>query len=289
MIAFIGSVFSPRYYKARRAGLTTGPDPLRYCAINIALHGPNGQHSWVFNEYPQEMVETTSQALRIGGTKLSKQSGDLVINCDERTRPFFERMAPRLSGEIVLTPTTWYDQAFSLDEQGEHQWIGVAPSARLTARFNHPDLTFSGSAYHDVNMGSAPLEDAFRFWTWSRAEVQEGTAVIYDVHRSNGSEVKSSRLYRPDGTIETFNADKSWQLPGGRWGVSRETRSDPGCSPRVVRTLVDSPFYNRSVIETTLMGQRVKSIHESVNLDRFRQRWVRFLLPWRIETHRGRR
>jgi carotenoid 1,2-hydratase len=50
----------------------------------------------------------------------------------------------------------------------------------------------------------------------------------------------------------------------------------------VVRTLVDAPFYARALLSTRIAGQAVTAVHESLNLDRFRSRWVQSLLPFRM-------
>jgi carotenoid 1,2-hydratase len=52
--------------------------------------------------------------------------------------------------------------------------------------------------------------------------------------------------------------------------------------PAVIETLESAPFYARSIIETTLDGQRLEAFHESVSLRRFEKRWVQMLLPVRL-------
>jgi carotenoid 1,2-hydratase len=49
-------------------------------------------------------------------------------------------------------------------------------------------------------------------------------------------------------------------------------------------TLLDAPFYARSLVETRLRGLRVASMHESLSLTRFDARWVRALLPFRMRS-----
>jgi carotenoid 1,2-hydratase len=68
----------------------------------------------------------------------------------------------------------------------------------------------------------------------------------------------------------------------------RRTRTESAAATRLVRTLEASPFYARSLVELRLRGQDVTAFHESLDLDRFRAPWVRFLLPWRIRREGGR-
>jgi carotenoid 1,2-hydratase len=59
-------------------------------------------------------------------------------------------------------------------------------------------------------------------------------------------------------------------------------RTDPALPARVEQTLEDTPFYARSVLSSGLLGERVTSVHESLNLPRVVTRATRFMLPWRM-------
>jgi carotenoid 1,2-hydratase len=76
-------------------------------------------------------------------------------------------------------------------------------------------------------------------------------------------------------------------LPKTRWRVNRETHADFGFTPRITTTLEDAPFYARSVLDTKICGERLKTLHESLSLERFRKQWVRTLLPFRMRRARG--
>jgi carotenoid 1,2-hydratase len=52
--------------------------------------------------------------------------------------------------------------------------------------------------------------------------------------------------------------------------------------PRVMQTLEDTPFYARAVLESGLLGQRVVSVHETLNLRRLTSPVVQAMLPWRM-------
>jgi len=49
-----------------------------------------------------------------------------------------------------------------------------------------------------------------------------------------------------------------------------------------MKTLTDSPFYARSVIETRLLGQTLTAVHESLDMARFTAPWVQAMLPFRV-------
>ena len=71
-------------------------------------------------------------------------------------------------------------------------------------------------------------------------------------------------------------------LRPGAWGIKRHTRADQGSHARIEKTLVDAPFYTRSLMRTRLLGESSIAVHETVDLQRFQAPWVRFLLPWKI-------
>lgn len=221
-----------------------------------------------------------------GGTRLERRDGELHVVFDERTRPFFQRMPRRISGRIRLVPQARFDHPVTIGPG--HTWWGLAPHARAEVELDDGPR-FSGPAYHDCNMGTEGLEDGFRRWTWSRAELPRGTAVLYDVELRDGGRRDLGFLFGADGALEPFEAPEARDLGRGKWGVDRVTRVDAGGAAVVRMTLVDSPFYNRSVIETTLGGHRAVGVHETLDCDRFAAGWVRFLLPWKIRKTPRRR
>ncbi|MEE2786746.1 MAG: carotenoid 1,2-hydratase [Myxococcota bacterium] len=264
-------------------------DPAEFCTLNFALHGPDGVDSWVFSEFSSADIKRSQDDFCLGETAITRTESGLHVELNARTKPFFQwGMPPQIRGSLTLTPEAEYGHIVHLDRHRRHRWFGLAPRARIRVKLTEPKVEFEGSAYHDANQGLEPLEDGFQSWQWSRAELHDGTAVLYDTIERTGDQHLSGRLYRPDGTIEEMDPPKSVTLRRGRWGVRRGTRTDADGTPTVLKTLVDAPFYTRSLIETQLRGESVISMHESVDLDRFSAGWVRFLLPWKIRQKVGR-
>jgi carotenoid 1,2-hydratase len=192
-------------------------------------------------------------------------------------------MPRRIEGEIKLTMPHAAHHTMSLDAHNLHTWMGVSPSARVEVTLDHPQLSFTGQAYHDSNWGEAPLEDAFSFWTWSRASLSEGTLVVYDVTDKHTSErVERALLFHERGGVTELNSLQKATLKRGGWGVRRETRADHTNAARLCHALVDAPFYTRDVIEVEFLGQTCLAVHEALDLERFTRPWVRFLIPFRV-------
>ncbi len=272
-------MFSPYYAWSRRHG--TG-DPLEHCALNVALYGPRGKR-WACTERGRPTVQQESSALRIGPSALRWDDNALTIMIDEMTVP----LPSRLRGKVRLYPAALVDHTIALDAAGRHRWSPLAPYARIEVEMTHPALRWTGAAYLDSNNGDDALESAFAHWHWSRAGLRDGTAVLYDVTRRDGSTLSVATHFGASGAITHFTPPHVMALPPTHWRVARATRSDAGPAATVTRTLEDTPFYARSVLAAQLLGEPVTAIHESLSLDRFNTRWVQMLLPFRMPRRRG--
>jgi carotenoid 1,2-hydratase len=282
-IVFAGSVFSPWYFRARHSG--NPPAPLQHAAINLSVRTPQG-HLWVMNERALPAHSRSRDQYELGGgTRLRWQHGELCLDLDEVTRPFFQRMAPRVRGRLRLRPLVRHDAIATLDTAGRHRWCAVAPHARIEVELDEPRLRLHGHAYHDSNWGDEGLEQAFRGWHWSRAPVRDGTLVVYDTTSCDGQERRLARLFGRDGSTTAVDGLQAAALRPTGWRLARATRSDDGAAS-VVQTLEDTPFYARSLVQARWRGETAVAVHESLDLQRFSAPWVRFLLPWRSRRQR---
>jgi carotenoid 1,2-hydratase len=267
-------VFSPYYAAARRRGPA---DPLDYCAVNVALYNAAGNR-WSMTERRRRSVVRTADTLSIAPSSVAWDGNSLSISIAETTVPL-----PRaLRGEIRVFPAALADHTFALDTAGLHRWQPIAPVARVEARFDRPDLRWTGEGYIDSNDGDAPLESSFSRWEWSRAALRDGTAVLYDAARHDGEPMSLALAFARNGEVRAFTPPPVTAMPDTLWRLSRSTRTDDGTAPRIVRPLEDAPFYARTAIETRLLGEQVLAVHESLSLDRFGRRWVQALLPFRM-------
>jgi len=267
-------VFSPYYAWARRRGRG---DPLHHCAVNAVLYGP-GRKRWAMTERGRGSARQEAASLTIGPSALAWDGDALTVNLDEVTAP----VPGRMRGTVRLHPAALADRTVLLDAAGRHAWSPIAPCARVEVVLERPSLRWSGPGYFDTNSGSAPLEDDFVRWDWSRASLGRGAAVLYDVTRRDGSALSVALHVDPSGRVRDLDPPPELRLPRTRWGVDRATRADAGQSATVMRTLEDAPFYARSVLASHLLGEKVTAMHESLSLDRFRAAWVQAMLPFRM-------
>lgn len=281
LIAFIGSVFSPYYARARRRA-AAGADPANHCTLNVALYG--GFRRWSMTERCSGALSRSATALRIGPSGLTWNDGVLTVTIEETTMP----LPRRLVGVVRIVPSALASQTYALDPSGRHRWTPIAPRARVQAEFEHPAVSWSGTGYLDTNDGDGPLEDDFEQWHWSRAHHAHGTTVLYDATCRRASTTMLALCFDDAGNVRSIAAPPRAVLPSTGWKIGRTTRCDAGGAAKVVATLEDTPFYARSLVSTAIHGQSMNAIHESLSLDRFRSRWVQALLPFRMPRVRHR-
>ncbi len=274
LIAFVGSVFSPYYAWARRRAPA---DPVNHCAINIALYG-EAANRWAMTERGRGRVKRDAASLVVGPSSMHWDGQVLEMNVDEVCAP----LPSRIRGRIRLVPSVLRELAYPLDSRGRHQWTPFGPVARIDVDLVHPDLRWQGAGYWDSNTGVEPLEDGFEYWTWSRANLNASTVVLYDLRERNAAARNLALQFPARGEACAIAAPPAQELATTRWRVPRSTRSDDGQSALVQSTLEDAPFYSRSLLRTRLLGEDAHAFHESLSLDRFRSRWVQCLLPFRM-------
>lgn len=281
VIAFIGSVFSPYYARARSRGQG---DPANHCAINVALYGKGGKR-WALTERGRGALTRSNNEFSVGPSRMFWEGGDLVIDVDEITVP----IPSRLRGKIRLSPSATTRRSFQLSQDGQHYWRPIAPFSRVHLDFQKPGLSWSGPGYFDWNTGETPLEDTFSGWDWARASSDKGTTIFYDGLRRRDGAFSLATAISKDGTVSDIESPPPRApLPTTSiWRIPRETRSDAGVLPRVIETCEDTPFYARSMIETQIGGKAMRAMHESLSLDRFDTRWVQTLLHFRMPRIAG--
>lgn len=274
IIAFQGSVFSPYYAWSGRG------DPLDHCAVNVALYGPKRQY-WTMTERGRGAIERSRDQFTVGPSGLNWDGTALTIRFDETTPGFPLPIKHRLRGRVRIEPKTFTARAFELDPQGRHVWWPIAPTARIELELEEPSIRWRGEGYVDSNRGAEPLEAGFVQWDWCRAPLENGAVVLYDVDSRRGPVEPLAIRFNDKGDIEPLERAELVRLPRTPWQVPRTIRSEAG-GARVRKTLEDSPFYSRSLIETRLAGERVTAIHESLSLNRFANPIVKRMLTYKM-------
>lgn len=268
VIAFVGSVFSPYYYRARQRGPVV---PERHCAINIALY--DKRHGrWCMTERSETSLSRDRTSFGVAQSKLLWDGDVLRIRINERSVPWLRKVR----GNIVLRPRHLNDACFMPDSRARHTWQPIAPVADIEIDLSSPNWRWSGSGYFDTNSGAEPLDAGFRRWSWNRSAHQQVCRTDYVVEQRDGEQRFTSLRFETDGTVSELELPPQIDLKKGLWRVHRHAFA--AHRPTSIRDLEDTPFYTRSLLK---YGDR-HDMHEFLDLDRFRAGWVRFLLPFRM-------
>ena len=273
MIAFVGSVFSPYYYRANQKAPA---DPNHYCCINVAVYSP-GKKRWTMTERKREAMHRDAQYFSVGPSDLTWENDRLTIRINERAIPFGQKV----SGTITVHPESLFNYSVPLDAGKQHRWGPLAPTARVAVDLPNPGVKWTGHAYLDSNEGDEAIDRPFLEWDWARAGLKDGsTAVIYDVTEKSGQENLLLLRFTKSGTVETIDEAPRQKLPLSWWRIQRHLRSQTPV--RVIQDLEDTPFYTRSVLEAQWLGEPVHAMHETLKIPRFSSTVVQWMLPWRM-------
>ena len=221
----------------------------------------------------------------VGPSRLQWDGASLVIDIDEIGMP----LPQRVRGRVRVWPRGLASFQAPLDPQGLHRWGPIAPASRIEVDLDKPGARWQGEAYLDSNEGDEPIDRPFALWDWSRAALPDGgTAVIYDVRMKQGDDRVIAERFAADGRAEPFEVPARQRLPSTRvWRIARHMRSESGAPARVLQTLEDTPFYTRSLLESGLFGQRVRSVHETLSIPRLVAGTTRLMLPFRMPRVKG--
>lgn len=270
-------MFSPAW---RRARLSGRDDPFAHCAVNACVYGPGGR--WAFTERAADPATRAPDAWALGPSRIAWRDGALELTLDEVCVP----LPRRVRGRVRLWPELGAPAPLDLDSEGRHHWWPAAARARAEVELDEPALRFQGQGYHDQNWGDEALEDGFARWTWSRGWTRDGVLMQYDTVPRRGPPVQRTLALGPQGAAPAPALPHPVDLPGTLFGVPRATRSAVAGGAHLVRTLEDTPFYNRSLVRLDAGPAQpdapLLAVHEAVDLDRFTRPWVQFLLPFRI-------
>jgi carotenoid 1,2-hydratase len=275
IIAFVGSVFSPYYAWARRGGAQ--PDPDHFCCLNVALYSRHARR-WTMTERGAAHCHRDAQQFSIGPSQLRWDGDTLVIDIDEVGVP----LPQRVRGQVRVHPQQLFPFSTPIDPQGLHRWGPLAPSARVEVKLTNPLQSWQGQGYLDSNEGDEPIDRSCREWDWSRSPLKDGsTAVIYDIQGQTPQGDKLLALrFTPQGEVLPFEAPARQPIPRTLWQIQRRMRSDGPV--QVVEQLEDTPFYQRALLQSTLLGEQVQSFHESITMSRLVSPVVQAMLPFRM-------
>jgi carotenoid 1,2-hydratase len=296
-IFFIGSVFSPDYAARVRRG-----EPARaeeHLGVNLALYERDKKRAWVMSEHGAAALGGVSDGgPRIADSGIERVGSGLRLTIHERSAPFLVTLAgvgARVDGTIDVEPVGPPLDPVELHADGgvRHLWHVLMRRARVRVRFSRPDFSFDGVGYHDVNAGDGRLERAFASWSWARFHDHDRTTIVYATHERAGAArawVIDARddehtVARPAALLpEGERSPAPWGLTMPRWFAVDDNGRALRCTP--TRLLEAAPFYARYAArlgDDARPGSTLgNGVGEFLDLERFSDRWVQFLLRFKM-------
>jgi carotenoid 1,2-hydratase len=256
-------------------------DAQQHCAINVCVYSP-GAGRWAMTERGSAHLQRSAREFVLGPSRLAWDGNTLQAEVDERCAP----LPRRVRGRIVVRPEGLSRFAAALDAPGRHRWGPIAPCARIEVDLPQPGVRWSGQAYVDSNEGDEPIEDGFVRWDWLRASLPDGRcAVLYDAQPRQGAPTAIGACLAPDGSVQALAPGPRQRLaPTPLWRIDRRLPLPEGeaRAARVERTLEDTPFYARSLLQLPWGGASVAAVHETLDVQRLTTRAVQAMLPFRM-------
>ncbi len=229
-------------------------------------------------------LETTQDTLKVGPSQMHWDGASLVISIDEIASP---PLVSRVRGTITVTPRAMTGVELPLSVDGAHVWRPFAPLSDIKVDLEADGWQWSGKGYFDANFGTRALETDFDYWTWGSFPTGDGATAFYDVTRRDGSTFETAVRFGPDGSAAHVVAPAKTRFRNSAWQVRRETRADPGTTPKQALAMLDAPFYTRAAVTTQLDGEVTTGVHEALDLTRFRSPWLKPMLAVRVPRRAG--
>ena len=274
IIAFIGSVFSPWYKWSGRK------QPQNNVCLNIATYGKKSR--FTMTDRGRSALIQEPHKLTIGPSSLTwdQSKKELIININEvSSLP----LVSKLKGTITLKPSGITNVELPLTKEGTHIWRPFAPTADIEVNLNKTEWQWKGHGYFDANFGTRALEQDFDYWTWGRFPVGTGTSCFYDLELRNKEKYQFEYHFESDGIAKDItNAPKNIKFSKSLWGIKRQTRCDSRSKPKQVKSLLDAPFYSRATVSTSIKGKSTIGVFEALDLKRFRNPLLMFMLAVRV-------
>ena len=246
--------------------------------MHLATAGPGAR--FAMTDRGRGALRQTPDTLTIGPSSLHWDGSALTIEVDEICG--LPRVG-RVRGRIVLTPAAITGVELPLSPDGAHVWRPFAPTARIAVDLDAPGWRWQGHGYFDGNFGVRPMEADFGLWTWARFPSGRRVAVHLRLraprrHAARRGDAVRGRRLGAHGRGAGAAADGAHRLGPAPRGPGRSAAP----TPRPAARMLDAPFYARAMVETTIHGERLRGVHEVIDLRRFASPLMKPMLAFRV-------
>ena len=191
IIFYEGNPFSPEYIQ--QSDHKPGDHP----AISVSLYHKGKCEYYSFLEYKAGKFhwDNEEQAVSIGTNFFRRQEAgglleyELLINQAQASGHTIEAKLKFLSETIP-------DDLIEESKDELHKWNLLQPRAKVTGSINvngrkgKRNIGFSGTGYHDHNVGYEPMKDSFDDWYWGRFHFPDKTLIYYLMNQEGKKQKK---------------------------------------------------------------------------------------------------
>ncbi len=263
---------------AGHGGKAANPDD--YCALALGVYSHGKRVYSALHEGPGMRFAANGADVRFGNSTVHASvtaNGTRSYLITIESQLMLGRGGLRGDIEIVAPPVALGSLASEYEQTpGTHYWVPVAPEATFTARLDRwrggrgiNKLRFGGRAYHDRNLGTAPIHGLAGDWYWGRLHADGAAFVYFAVAGDSGAPDFARAFVFRNGQVVAAEQDvafsaESWArhwatLPyprvlrgGGRSGLQ--------FSAQAGRVVESGPFYHRMIgeIAANVSGQTMR-------------------------------
>lgn len=272
VIFYDGNPFSKRYIQSLKSDRKAYPSDFPAITISLYQHGEPVFYCFEETEPAQAEISDQKPYGRVGNNTfelmhLSDHDAVYQLQLDQ-VLPNGEKIAATLEFRVTgADRLAEFPRSQPHATAERHQWNLTLPRCHVSGKVYLNDVghDFSGTGYHDHNMGPEPLKESFTEWYWGRYHLNQGT-LIYYLMRDHSGWNHNAWFIGKDGTLLTDKITcqlhgKEMNLFGlvsagklifrsksAEWVVQRNKRLDNG------------PFYQRyeDRVSGKLNGKRIQ-------------------------------
>ena len=233
---------------------------------------------WTMTERGEKSTFLSKNIFSVGPSKFQWLDNHLEITIDEISNPHFDRV----KGVVKIIPKFISEVEVPLTSEGTHIWRPFSPNSRIEVDIKKKGWQWNGHGYFDANFGTRALEQDFTYWTWARLPLSNSTATIYDAKYKNGSDLGIGLNFLNSGEVEIFDPPENQNLSKSLWFLKRQIPCEKDFKPRQIKHMLDTPFYTRSAVKTKILGEVTSGVHETLDLKRFSNPFIKPMLAVRI-------
>ena len=232
---------------------------------------------WAMTERRRDALRRDATSLEIGPSAMKWDGRSLEIDINEISAPW----PHRLRGHVRVEPETINPRAFTLESQGSHIWRPIAPIARVSAAFSQPESSGAGMAILTQTSATnrlKPVSDAGLGLVRERAAARR--SFMTPSEGARGRWLWALSLTVP--AVSRRSHRLQWSPCLAHVGASKGRHARKTAAPALSTDSRIRRSIHARMVEHALLGERVSSMHESLDLDRFANPLVRAMLPFRM-------